>query len=160
MALTNIHISIMCIIILILFIVGYASQPLSTINTIFGSISLYVPYIQLPGGEKLQYKEFPEINNASFEATLALCIISTITLALGIILVLLNIKSASKIMLSITTLIMIITVFVIEFADYQDVKKQLNDPISTSMPREAGYYLIVISTGLMLITFLSYFYVK
>ena len=148
---------VLYIIILILFIVGYASQPLAiyNFNNIF-SIVIYVPYLELSIGnksEKFDYNsetaQMLQVQSNSLNITLPLCIVTTIVLVIGIILELLHFSKYSKIAYGLATLLFISVYFVMEFSDIQLTQDALNQ----KSKRTHGYILITVAAALMLIVF-------
>jgi hypothetical protein len=173
------------IIITILFTVGYASQPIIEINQltqestntntrtdtrtdISSSLNqtLYINKISRIGSNiQSTYsgnKNYTDINNdiaILFKTLLYACIATTVLLTIGILLGYLGLKFISKIIFFLAMILMIAVFIIIQVIILTDSlitnfsNKDLTKP---TISNGVGYYLILASVCLMIITYLIY----
>lgn len=148
-------------IILIIYIIGYASQPIGIIpkDKIYPKFTFLIPHFTISDIKKnydflssLDNTAIPKQIDSSMQATLALCIIASLCLIAGIVLELLNYKLFSKILFFITTLLMFITFILTEVGNLQIIEKYFESKINRDA---SGYVLICTSFVFMLITFIT-----
>lgn len=169
------------IIITILFTVGYASQPIIETNQltkeptntsnstgISGSLNqtLYINKVSsISSNIQSTYssnRNYTDINNdiaILFQTLLYACIATTILLTIGILLGYLGLKFFSKIIFFLAMVLMIAVFIIIQIIILTDSlitnfsNKDLTKP---TVSNGVGYYLILVSVSLMIITYLIY----
>ena len=173
------------VIITVLFTVGYASQPIfetsqivqtpnnntntpSTVSKTFyiGKVSDIISNIQNTYSSSNDYSSMSNNLNILFQTLLYTCIAITILLVVGILLGYVGLKMISKIVFLIVMILMIILFIVIQIVILSDslisnIKANglnRNSISSTNTNNGTGYYLILVSTVLMICTYVIYMF--
>jgi hypothetical protein len=187
---------IIYVIIVVLFTVGYASQPIvktsqitqtptkadgtpsnasSTINSTFyiSKVSSIISDIQNTYSTSNNYSSVSNDLNILFQSLLYACIAITILLVGGILLGYFGLKMISKLVFLVAMILMIGVFIVIQvvivsnsFISNNNFSVSanginglnLNAISSTSTSNGTGYYLILVSTILMIITYVIYMF--
>ncbi len=174
------------LIITILFTVGYASQPIietsqltrtptsatadgsapSKVSSSFylGKVSNIISNAQNTYSSDNDYSSMSYNMNVLFQSLLYTCIAITILLVGGVLLGYFGLKFISKIVFLITMILMIIVFIIIQtfiladsfISNINNNGASWNSVSSISTSNGAGYYLILTSTVLMIITYLIY----
>lgn len=177
---------IIYLIITILFTVGYASQPIietsqltqtpTTVNTdggtpstvsssfYLGKVSSIISNAQNTYSSSNDYSSMSYNLNVLFQSLLYTCIAITILLVSGVLLGYFGLKMISKIVFLITMILMIIVFIIIQtfiladsfISNINNNGASWNSVSSISTSNGTGYYLILTSTVLMIITYLIY----
>ena len=168
--------TIICIIITIVFTVGYTTQPLIVSS---GGDPLVLTNFSSITNIANTYKDndYANLDNNIKLVLISefyLCISTTLILTLGILLSILGVvafKMISKILFIIALIIMIIVCIILQVLISKDSLvgsvsniKNVNDVnniknlknISMSTSNDKGYYMIMCSTGLMIVTYIIY----
>jgi len=146
---------IIFIIITVLFTVGYATQPIvSNYSTSITPNSVSNTYIQ-----NTDYTNIDNNKRLIFTTLFYMCIGISILLVCSILIGFLGLKLISKISFFITLILMIIVFLVIQFAIVTSSVITVRDNKQFSRPETSngsGYYLILVSTCLMLVNYIIY----
>jgi len=138
----------------------------STVSKTFyiGKVSNIISNIQNTYSSSNDYSSMSTDLNILFQTLLYTCIAITILLAVGILLGFLGLKMISKLVFLIVMILMIVVFIVIQIVILADsfIKNiktngvSLNSISSISTNNGNGYYLILVSTVLMIITYIIY----
>ena len=146
---------IIFIIITVLFTVGYATQPIvSNYSTSITPNSVSNTYIQ-----NTYYTNIDNNKRLIFTTLFYMCIGISILLVCSILIGFLGLKLISKISFFITLILMIIVFLVIQFAIVTSSVITMRDNKHFTTPETSngsGYYLILVSTCLMLVNYIIY----
>jgi len=146
---------IIFIIITVLFTVGYATQPIvSNYSTSITPSSVSNTYIQ-----NTDYTNIDNNKRLIFTTLFYMCIGISILLVCSILIGFLGLKLISKISFFITLILMIIVFLVIQFAIVASSLINMTETKQFTTPETSngsGYYLILVSTCLMLVNYIIY----
>ena len=165
-------------IIIILFTVGYASQPIvssgstniiaspgSNQNNVYDKTFYITHYINTSGNISNSYTQstnYTDLNNdlqILFVTVFYMCIAITVFLTVEILLAVIGLKFISKIVFLLVLIIMIITFLIIQVAILTNqfvVMAENKNATKPTVSNGTGYYLILIATCLMFVNYIIY----